>query len=329
MLDLVGVHKITDRTEQTAGLRRTNIRSHVIHEAHFEAEQLAIAAGRDGKFRHAGRSGRAGAERFQSVFDPLDRPTGFPRRQRHQGHIGIQGDLIAKRTADIRWRHHPQLAEGNPQRPGQNRQHAIRSVKVGPKTDLGRGRIPACDNPVRFEWKGLIARKNVALREHNIRRAEDRLHITIGELTINGDIGFQFLVQDGGRGLHGRLNINDGRQGLVLHLDCISGVFGNIAIGSHHNGDRLANVAHLVDGAGVIPPRPFGSHRKRTAPLLDFPAGQYGYDSRQRKCGARINAVDTRMRIRTSDHRGMGKIGKRSEIGNILGLKIKETPAFC
>ena len=174
----------------------------------------------------------------------------------------------------------------------------------------------------------MITRKNISLREHNIRRAEDRRHIPIGELTINGDIGSQFLVQDGGRGLHGRLDLNDGRQGLVLHLDCIAGVFGNITVGGHHNGDRLPDVAHLADGAGVVPPRPFGSHRKRPAPLLDFPAGQHGYDSRQRQCGAWINAVDTRMRIRASDHCSMGKIGKRIEVGNILSLKIKETLTF-
>ena len=114
MLDLVGVHKIADRTEQAAGFRCANIRPHVVHETHFETEQLAVVAGCDGKFRHAVRSGRTGAERFQAIFDPLDRPTGFPRRQRHQGHIGIQDDLIAKRASDIRWRHHPQLAEGHP-----------------------------------------------------------------------------------------------------------------------------------------------------------------------------------------------------------------------
>ena len=193
-------------------------------------------------------------------------------------------------------------------------------MEIGPKTDLGCRRIPACDNPVGFEWKGLIARKNIALREHHIRRAEDRRHITIGEPTINGDIGFQFLVQDGGRGLHGGLNLNDGRQGLVLHLDCVASVFGNIAVGSHHNGDRLANVTHLVDGTGVIPPRPFGSHRKRTTPLLDFPAGQHAYDSRQGQRRAWINATNLCVRIRTSDHCGMGKIGKRTEVGNILSL---------
>ena len=57
------------------------------------------------------------------------------------------------------------------------------------------------------------------------------------------------------------------RQRLVLDLDQVARVLGDVAVLGDHRGDRLAVVAHLLDRDHVLHDRPGPERRQRRGPL--------------------------------------------------------------
>ncbi len=96
MLDPVRIHIVADRPEQAAWLGRTDISADVVHDTHLHTEQLAVS-GR-GYFNVADPVGtaRAGAEGFQTIFNPFYGHAGFSRSQGEQRHVGVNGNFVAK-----------------------------------------------------------------------------------------------------------------------------------------------------------------------------------------------------------------------------------------
>ena len=55
-------------------------------------------------------------------------------------------------------------------------------------------------------------------------------------------------------GRPGGTDADDRRQRLVVDHDAVRGVLGEVAVGGHHHGDRLADVVDLPAGQGVLRP---------------------------------------------------------------------------
>ena len=96
------------------------------------------------------------------------------------------------------------------------------------------------------------------------------------------------------------LQVHHGRQWVVGHIHAIQGVFGQITAFGHHHRHRIADVANLVFGQGVLK-EPFqfmiGAHPYGDGPrfhrLLDIPIGQHANHAFHGQRGAGIDGQDS------------------------------------
>ena len=96
-------------------------------------------------------------------------------------------------------------------------------------------------------------------------------------------------------------------QRLVLDLDPFRGVFGHVAAFRHHDGDRFADVANLLDCEGREGGLPIFAHPGRGAHRFDQfrnpRAGQHrGHAVHRTRCGD-VDLGNARVRIRAAEKR--------------------------
>ena len=85
------------------------------------------------------------------------------------------------------------------------------------------------------------------LLEHVRRAGKGTIDVADRHLPIELDIRSPLVVQQRLR-LEGILDRHHGRERLVFDVDELGSVLSDVAIDGGHDGDRLANVAHLVRG---------------------------------------------------------------------------------
>ena len=95
------------------------------------------------------------------------------------------------------------------------------------------------------------------------------------------------------------------RQRLVLDLDQVARVLGDVAVLGDHGRDRLAVVAHLLDRDQVLDDRAGAERGERRRVLGDVGAGHDADDARQRLGLRGVDRDDARVRVRAADDRGV------------------------
>ncbi|CAB4880761.1 unannotated protein [freshwater metagenome] len=107
----------------------------------------------------------------------------------------------------------------------------------------------------------------------------------------NAVIGLALVVADDRRtGIHGALGIHDRLERLVVDVDELDGVLGDVARLGDDVGDLLALEPHLVGGEhrlGVVRqgrhPREVVTEERRTGDALEILAGEHRDDAGQRE----------------------------------------------
>lgn len=79
---------------------------------------------------------------------------------------------------------------------------------------------------------------------------------------------------------------------------------------------------------GVVAAGALGGHGKGTAPLGDVPPGQHANHPGQGRGCRHVDMANPGMRVRTPENGCVVQIGHRLQIGNVLGLEVKDTLAF-
>ena len=101
-----------------------------------------------------------------------------------------------------------------------------------------------------LDWRATGARPAQPALDHQIGGGKILVHRAEVDDTVVRDVGVAPLGMEYGiaGGGHRLFEIDHRRQRIVLDLDQLAGVLGDIAALRHHGGDRLAHVAHLVHG---------------------------------------------------------------------------------
>ena len=110
------------------------------------------------------------------------------------------------------------------------------------------------------------------------------------------------------------------RQRLVLDLDQVASVLGDVAVFGDHGRDRLAVVAHLLDGDHVLDDRAGAEGGKRRRMLGHVGACDDADHSRQRLRLRRVDLRDARVRMRAAHDRG---------VRHVLELDVVEVAALA
>ena len=127
---------------------------------------------------------------------------------------------------------------------------------------------------------------------HDVRLGEVVLHRAELEGAVLRDVVRAALRMQHGvpaRG-HRGLGVHHHRQVLVLDLDQVARVLGDVAVLGDHRRHRFADVAHPVDREAVLHHRRARELRRRAGHLLRFRAGEHEVHAGER---LRLRGVDT------------------------------------
>ena len=113
-----------------------------------------------------------------------------------------------------------------------------------------------------------------------------------------GEVGAHLLVQHRRARLQRLLDVDDGRERLVVHHHRFGRVLGQVAIAGDDDGDGLADEAHLVGGGRIVMDGRGDADAERLARLGHLGAGERADHALHGQRRAHVPAADARMRVR-------------------------------
>ena len=213
----------------------------------------------------------------------------------------MRRDLVAEAAADV-LRDEPQLVGADPHG-GRHHDHGEpRELVVRGQRPLRRAAVPLDEGAAELE------RRRVEAVEVQLGDRDDV--VGLGERRVDvaplPDAGVRhvpaaLLVEDGRAGLERDPGVDDDVERLVVDLDQLRRVAGELARLGDDRGDGLAEVAHLADRERVVPDLAAGvggDLEERVGEDRDLVARQRAVDPRQRERGADVDRADARVRVR-------------------------------
>ncbi len=143
------------------------------------------------------------------------------------------------------------------------------------------------------------------------------------ERALVGDVRPQRLVHERRALLARRERVEHDGQLLVVDLDQVAGVLGDVAVLGDHGRDGLAVVAHLLDRDHVLDDRAGAERRQRRRVLGDVLAGDDANDAGQRLGRRRVDRDDLRVRVRAAHDRRVRHAGQL-DVVEVAALAAQE-----
>ena len=218
---------------------------------HPDGEDLAVLAQRHLAVQ-VDVAGEAGGDQVAGlVLDPLDRALQQDRGQDRADVAGVDRHLVAEAAADVG---------------GDDPDHVL--GELGDQRDRGPDDVRRLGGHVHGELRGgpvEVGDRPAALDRRRVRarvvQLQPRDHVGLGErpvgargvadLPVVDDVaGLALLVVADDRGALGQRlpRVDDGRQRLVVDVDRLAGVLGDVRVVRDDAGDLLALEPHLVGG---------------------------------------------------------------------------------
>ena len=284
----------------------------VVDHLHPEARDGAVVHDRDLHVVDAVRPVVVAArDVVDAVLEVLDRPPGGAGEGRGE-HRSLVREQLAAEAAAGDHRHDVEpvggYAEGDRHQPA----HVVVHGDVGVDGELAHALVVLGDGADRLHRLTTRTRPPHLSPEHPVRGGEVALDVAEAEGALQRDVvrpalGMKHRVAARRDGV---LGVDHRGQQLVLHVDEVDGVLGDVAALRHHRGHGLAHVADPIRGDAVLGDRRVGEAGQRSGLLGGLGAGHHQHHARQRFGPAGVDALDARVRVRASQHRGVGHVGK-------------------
>jgi hypothetical protein len=313
---LVGAHAIGPReqTEDLAALddARARIRGVGPHrggDAGPHRGQDAVAVGRHLDAERLLARVDIGQERLASARNELDGP---PERQRERadGHvILVDVDLDAEAAADVGG-DDPDARLAQREELREDGLHHVRDLGRDPHRERACRGLVVGDQAARLERHAGVAARGERARPHAARAGECALDVAGREARLGEGVVAELGMDQWRAGGQPRLRGKHRGQRLVLDLDQRRRVVGGSPALGGHRDDRLADVAHALDGEG--------EHRAALHPGVvpedaavgfaepgDGVASQHAGDARRSARALEVDAYEARVGVRAADEGGV------------------------
>ncbi len=295
-------------------LGRPQIGTHVGDVAKFQADQLAVILERGRDRAGAVARRRCSSQMLGAILDPLD---GISQRAAHRGKqhdIGEHRLLDAEAAAAVGRRDEAQPIAGNLQRAGHQGLQHERALEVGPHGEAIGRLLELGDDAEGFHRRRGVARIGVGELDHAIGLREGAVGIAVAEAAAVDGVRPGLVVQQR-RAVGGRVR-DAGRRGqrLVVDLDQLAGVLGDVARVRDHHGDRLADVAHAICREWIVRYRRAHHRRDRPDRALKLGTGDDAHDAREGAGACCVDVTDACVRMRRAQDGGMLEARDRREI---------------
>jgi len=247
-----------------------------------------------------------------AVFKILDRPAGGAGERAGQRADLVAEELAAEAAAGIR-RHDVEPVRLDLERDRDQPADVVVHRGVGVDRELARAAVVVRGGADGLDGRAAGARPAQPALDHQIGGGEILVHRTEVDKAMVRDVGVATLGMEHGiaGGGYRLLEIDHRRQRIVLDLDQLAGVLGDIAALGHHGRDRLAHVTHLVHGNAVLRRRRAGEVRARPRHLRRLRAGHDAEHTGQRLGPGLVDAHDARVGVRAAQHRRVRHVGQR------------------
>ena len=116
------------------------------------------------------------------------------------------------------------------------------------------------------------------------------------------------------RRIERRLGVNHRRQRLVVDLDQVEGVLGEITVGGDDDGHRLADIADLADSDGPTFDRRLDPDHQAGGGCRHVVGGQYGGHARRLARGVGADCHDAGMGMRRAQDGCLQRVGFGAEV---------------
>ena len=206
---------------------------------------------------------------LEPIFDPAHGDAELPRREAHEHDVGEDGRLDPERAARVGRRDQPELRARQPERSGRDGVQRERALEVRPGGEraLGlrssrrrrRSTRPACSSSA-----GSGSARGRRDRPARALRRRRRMERAVGDARVGVDRG---------------LCVEHRLERLVLDLDQLEGVLGEVAVARDDDRDRLADVARRSRARPRTAGRRVDAGRKRPRELDDVGTGEDADDA--------------------------------------------------
>ena len=280
--DAVGAGQRAVHPVERRRLRRADVRPDVLERVVAQAEQLAIGRERRLEAGHASR--RMGARRqvLEAILGPADRHAEHARDEAQQDDVHVHGRLDPERAARVGRGQQAQLGGGDPEGGGRDAVQREGSLEVRPRRQAVTA--PVRDDAVALDGRARPPRELEAAFDDDVRSREGLLRGAVREVAL----------------VH--LDLLD-RERLVLHLDELGSVLGDVARLRDDDRDRLAHVTRRAVRGGVVRGTSRDSRRQRARHADDLLGGHDADDAGQLERGGDIDRADVGVGERRSDDR--------------------------
>ena len=268
-------------------------------------EDLAVLGGGD-LAAHDVVAGEAGADEvLVAVLHPLHRLAGDDAGDDGAHVSGVDRDLVAEATADVR-RDDPDLVL---REPGDDRIQG--AVGVGrlrrrPQREPAVDAVVVGDGAAGLHRCGVHARVDDVLRDDDLGTGEHRLGrglVTgLPVKTVVVGLALEVVADHRHGGIKSLADVHDRLEGLVLDLDQLERIAGRVPVLGHDEGHFLALETHLVRGEDRLHVIGQGRHPGQ-ALLRQRRAGDDRLDLGVSLCGTRVDADDAPVRDRGPEDR--------------------------
>ena len=315
----------TIKVGRDVGPERRDVAAEIGDGLDPQSEKLAVGVERELSLGDVIAAVSVRDKSFAALAHPLDRPPDLAASPGHHGLLGVVELLHAESAADIGC-DHPQLLLRDIEHEETHEQpHHVRKLARRPQRVVTGFGMEFRDRRARLHR---VADKAVV---HEIDTGDMGGLVEgglggglVAEVPVAAQIVGHIVVHERGVRLERIRQADDGRQHVVIHhqrvgrVACLSQAFGD------HEGDSVADVAHLVLRHGrmrrllhrlpVLALDAPAAGQSVDPVSLEIGAGEYGKDSGHGERGARIDRLDPRMRVRRAhenaeDHPGPLNIG--------------------
>ena len=237
-----------------------------------------------------------------AVLHPLDRPSDEERRGRGDDVAGVDRHLVPEAAAEV-GRDDADLLLGQARDEGEERPVDVRSLRRHVDGRLPRGRVDVRDAAAALERRRVAARVERVELDDLVRLGEGLVRgLLVARLpVVDVVVGLPFLlVADDGRALlEGLLRGRDRLQRLVVDVDQLAGVLGDVGGLGDHRRHLLALEAHLVRGENGLRVAREGRHPGEVV-LREELAGDDRDDALDRLGAGGVDRVDAGVRERAA-----------------------------
>ncbi len=312
--DVIGPAQVAVHPVERRRLRRAQIGADIFDLVKVQRQHAGVVRDCSTQGDHPIGGRDRGGQMLQPVLDPLYRAVCNTGANGQQGDIGKDPLFDAKAAARIRRGAQAQTVAGHLQGAGQNRMDRKRPLKIrGDVIGVFVGIVFSQHAIGLDRCAGIAGIADIDL-DRTVGGGKGRLGIAIAEVAVGAQIVAHDVMQNGGIFDQCALGVDHRRKAVIVDLDQIGGVFGDIAVIGQNHGDRLTDISGFVLRDGPAVDGQFQTHHQRRGKGGIVRASDHATHAGQGGSSSNFNGLNAGMSMQAAHHSSMQNAPRRRQI---------------